>query len=56
MLDNPCPPSLESAQYSVPMCIAVALYRGRVDPETLHDEMLEDPEFLAMAARVRRSL
>ena len=53
MLDNPCPPSLESAQYSLPMCVAVAIHRRRVDPETLHDTVLEDPRILATAARVR---
>jgi 2-methylcitrate dehydratase PrpD len=53
MLDNPRPRSLESAQYSVPICVAVAIHRGRVDPETLSEATLEDPGILATAARVR---
>lgn len=56
MLDNPRPSSLEGAQYSVPFCIAVALHTGAIDPETLHEGMLDDPAIRAMADRVRLAL
>jgi 2-methylcitrate dehydratase PrpD len=53
MLGNPHPASLESAQYSIPTVVAVALHTGAVDPETLHDGVLGDPAIRATAECVR---
>ncbi len=53
MMDNPAPASLESAQYSVPFCVALALHAGAVEPETLDERTLADPAVRATAARVR---
>jgi 2-methylcitrate dehydratase len=56
MLDSPRPTSLEGAQHSVPFCIAVALQTGAVEPDTLHEGMLDDPVICATAERVRLQL
>ena len=53
MLDSPRPASLESAQYSIPFCVGVVLHAGAVDPESLHEGMLDDPAIRATAERVR---
>ncbi len=46
------PDTLYNAQFSVQYAVAYALVRGRVDLATFYDETLDDPEVLAMAAKV----
>jgi 2-methylcitrate dehydratase PrpD len=53
MMYNPAPTSLESAQYSVPFCVALALHAGAVAPDVLDERALTDPAVLATASRVR---
>lgn len=45
------PPTPYAALFSVQYAVAVALVKGRVDLSTFHDEPLDDPSVLAVAAR-----
>ncbi len=47
------PTTLESAQYSLPFCIALAALRGQDALLPLREASLGDPEVLALAERVR---
>jgi 2-methylcitrate dehydratase PrpD len=49
----PEPPDLMLAQYSVPFCVALALYREARDPESYDESALADPRIRALARRVR---
>ncbi len=51
--DIPEPRDLMQAQYSVPFCVALALYRDPADPESFSDEALNSPEIRAACRRVR---
>ncbi len=46
------PDTLYTAQFSVQYVVAYTLVRGRVDLATFYDETLDDPDVLAMAAKV----
>lgn len=46
------PPTIYDALFSVPYAVALALAKGRVDLAAFHDEPLDDPAVLALAARV----
>jgi 2-methylcitrate dehydratase PrpD len=48
----PAPTDLMMAQYSVPFCVALALYRDARDPHSFNDAALRDPDIRALAARV----
>ena len=48
----PEPADLMMAQYSVPFCAALALYRDPRNPESFADGALDDPEIRALARRV----
>jgi len=52
-LDNPCPTTMENAQYSIPFVMAAALVDGTCGPEQMQDEKLSDPNILEMARRIR---
>ena len=49
----PAPPDALLAQYSIPFCVALSLYRNPVDPDSFDDQMHKDSGILAMAARVK---
>jgi 2-methylcitrate dehydratase PrpD len=47
------PADLMLAQYSIPFCVALALYREARDPESFDETALADPEIRALCRRVR---
>jgi 2-methylcitrate dehydratase PrpD len=40
------------AQYSVPFCVALALYRDARDPQSFTDAAVHDPDIRSLASRV----
>jgi 2-methylcitrate dehydratase PrpD len=46
------PPDLMLAQYSIPFCVALALFREARDPESYDEAALADPAILALCRRV----
>jgi 2-methylcitrate dehydratase PrpD len=48
----PAPTDRMLAQYSVPFCTALALYRNPIDPESFDEGVESNPEILAMARRI----
>jgi 2-methylcitrate dehydratase PrpD len=48
----PAPADLMMAQYSVPFCVALALYRDPRDPRSFDDAAVRDPDIRSLAARV----
>ena len=49
----PAPPDIMIAQFSVPFCVALALYRNPIDPYSFDEASPRDPAILAMASRVK---
>jgi 2-methylcitrate dehydratase PrpD len=49
----PAPPDIMIAQFSVPFCVALALYRNPIDPYSFDEAAPRDPSILAMASRVK---
>jgi 2-methylcitrate dehydratase PrpD len=49
----PEPADLMLAQYSIPFCVALALFREARDPESYDESALADPEIRALTRRVR---
>ena len=47
------PADLMLAQYSIPFCVALALFREARDPESYDETALADPQIRALARRVR---
>jgi 2-methylcitrate dehydratase PrpD len=47
------PPDLMLAQYSIPFCVALALFREARDPESYDDTALADPAIRALCRKVR---
>src|SRR5271155_3255017 len=47
------PADLMLAQYSIPFCVALALYREARDPESYDERALADPQIRALTRRVR---
>jgi 2-methylcitrate dehydratase PrpD len=47
------PADLMLAQYSIPFCVALALYREARDPESWDETALRDPQIRALRRRVR---
>ncbi len=47
------PADLMLAQYSIPFCVALALFREARDPESYDDSALADPKIRALTRRVR---
>jgi 2-methylcitrate dehydratase PrpD len=48
----PAPGDLMQAQYSVPFCIAIALYRDPDDPNSFDDSVLKDPQITQAAKAI----
>jgi 2-methylcitrate dehydratase PrpD len=49
----PVPPDVLLAQYSIPFSVALSLYRNPIDPDSFDENVMRDPQILAMAARVK---
>jgi 2-methylcitrate dehydratase PrpD len=49
--NNPAPKDLMLAQYSIPFCVALALYRDPRDPRSFDEAAVHDPEIRALAAK-----
>jgi 2-methylcitrate dehydratase PrpD len=47
------PADLMLAQYSIPFCVALALFREARDPESYNDSALADPQIRTLCRRVR---
>jgi len=47
------PPDLMLAQYSIPFCVALALFREARDPESYDDGALADPAIRALCRKVK---
>jgi 2-methylcitrate dehydratase PrpD len=47
------PPDLMLAQYSIPFCVALALFREARDPESYYEAALTDPAIRALTRRVK---
>ncbi|HEX5319480.1 MAG TPA: MmgE/PrpD family protein, partial [Stellaceae bacterium] len=47
------PPDLMLAQYSIPFCVALAVFREARDPGSFDDSALADPRIRALCRRVR---
>jgi 2-methylcitrate dehydratase PrpD len=47
------PSDLMLAQYSIPFCVALALFREARDPESYDESALADPQIRALCRRVR---
>lgn len=47
------PPDLMLAQYSIPFCVALALFREARDPESYDDTALADPAIRALTRKVK---
>jgi 2-methylcitrate dehydratase PrpD len=47
------PPDLMLAQYSIPFCVALALYREARDPESYDESALADPAIRALTRKVK---
>jgi len=52
----PRPADLLMAQYSIPFCVALALFRDPRDPQSFDDAALRDPEIASLAERVSMSV
>ncbi len=49
----PAPPDVLLAQYSIPFSVALSLYRNPIDPDSFDDNVAQDRDILAMAAKVK---
>jgi 2-methylcitrate dehydratase PrpD len=47
------PPDLMLAQYSIPFCVALALFREARDPESYDETALSDPAILGLTQKVK---
>jgi len=47
------PPDLMLAQYSIPFCVALALFREARDPESYDETALRDPAILGLTQKVK---
>jgi len=51
----PVPADALLAQFSIPFCVALAMYRNPVDPRSFDEAVARDPQILALAQRVKMS-
>src|ERR1700694_2417282 len=49
----PNPADIMIAQFSIPFCVALALYRNPIDPYSFDDAATRDPAIMAMASKVK---
>jgi 2-methylcitrate dehydratase PrpD len=50
------PKDMMMAQYSIPFCVALSLYRNPVDPRSFDEAVARDPKILALASRVKMTV
>ena len=51
----PSPPDVLLAQFSIPFCVALAMYRDPVDPRSFDAAVWQDPQIRALTQRVTMS-
>ena len=51
----PAPGDALLAQFSIPFCVALAMYRDPIDPNSFDEAVWQDPQIRALAARVTMS-
>ncbi len=51
----PKPPDILIGQFSIPFCVAVAMYRNAVDPYSFDDAATRDAAIMALASKVKMS-
>ena len=49
----PAPPDILIAQFSIPFCVALAMYRNPIDPYSFDEAAVHDPAIQALAMQVR---
>jgi len=49
----PKPADIMIGQFSIPFCVALALYRNPIDPYSFDDAATRDPAIMAMASKVK---
>jgi 2-methylcitrate dehydratase PrpD len=49
----PSPPDILIAQFSIPFCVALAMYRNPIDPYSFDEAAVHDPAIQALALHVR---
>jgi 2-methylcitrate dehydratase PrpD len=52
----PAPPDLMLAQYSIPFCVALSLYRDPLDPRSFDDGAVHDRTILDLASRTKMTV
>jgi 2-methylcitrate dehydratase PrpD len=52
----PAPPDIMMAQFSIPFCVALALYRNPIDPYSFDEASAHDAAILTMASQVRMTV
>jgi 2-methylcitrate dehydratase PrpD len=52
----PAPPDILLAQFSVPFCVALALYKNPIDPFSFDEAAVHDPAIQAMASQVKMTV
>jgi 2-methylcitrate dehydratase PrpD len=52
----PAPPDILIAQFSIPFCVALAMYRNPIDPYSFDEAAVHDPAIQAMASQVRMTV
>jgi 2-methylcitrate dehydratase PrpD len=52
----PAPPDILIAQFSIPFCVALAMYRNAIDPYSFDEAAVHDPAIQAMASQVRMTM
>ncbi len=48
----PAPKDILLAQYSVPFCVALSLFRNPVDPRSFNDSAIKDERIMALSSRI----
>jgi 2-methylcitrate dehydratase PrpD len=48
----PAPPDALLAQFSIPFCVALTMYRDPIDPRSFDENVAKDPQILALAKLV----
>lgn len=49
----PAPRDMMMTQFSIPFCVALALYRNPVDPNSFDETAVHDPDILTLASNVK---
>ncbi len=49
----PKPPDILIAQFSIPFCVALALYRNAIDPYSFDEASTRDAAIMSMASKVK---